>query len=88
MAGHVPARCVKPSGRSLEPSSNVRPRGMAVPRQQRCGQNSAYRSGCHKMLSRFSAALWISAVGSASLTPTKRLNLQVRLPQNKALTPG
>src|ERR1700684_986277 len=27
---HVPARCVKPSGRSLEPRSNARPRGMAV----------------------------------------------------------
>src|ERR1700685_2672005 len=28
--GHVPARCVKPSGRSLEPRSDARPRGMAV----------------------------------------------------------
>jgi len=27
----VPARCVKPPGRSLEPRSNARPRGMAVP---------------------------------------------------------
>src|SRR5215831_2333962 len=44
---HVPARCVKPSGRSLEPGSNARPRGMVVPQQQCCGQNSAYRSGCH-----------------------------------------
>ena len=42
----MPARCVKPSGRSLEPRSDARPRGMAVPRQQCCGQNSAYRSGC------------------------------------------
>jgi len=40
----VPARCAKPPGRSLEPHSNVRPRGMAVPPQG--GQNSAYRSGC------------------------------------------
>jgi len=44
--GNVPARCVKPSGRSLEPRSNARPRGMAVPQQQCCGQNSAYRPGC------------------------------------------
>jgi hypothetical protein len=44
--GHVPARCVKPSGRSLEPRSNARPRGMAVQREQSRGQNSAYRSGC------------------------------------------
>ena len=28
--GHVPARCVKPSGRSLEARSNARPRGMTV----------------------------------------------------------
>src|SRR5450432_3360501 len=28
--GHVPARCVKPPGRSLEPRSDARPRGMAV----------------------------------------------------------
>jgi hypothetical protein len=48
--GYVPARCVKPSGRSLEPRSNARPRGMAVPQAQSCGQNSAYRSGCHKSL--------------------------------------
>src|SRR6202051_4011701 len=45
---HVPARCVKPSGRSLEPRSDARPRGMAVAREQSRGQNSAYRSGCHK----------------------------------------
>jgi hypothetical protein len=44
--GHVPARCVKPSGRSLEPRSNSRPRGMVVPQEQSGGQNSAYRSGC------------------------------------------
>ena len=44
MGGDVPARCVKPPGRSLEPRSNARPRGMAVPSQD--GQNSAYRSGC------------------------------------------
>ena len=48
--GHVLTRCVKPSGRSLEPRSDARPRGMAVPREQSCGQNSAYRSGCHKLL--------------------------------------
>ena len=48
--GHVPARCVKPSGRSLEPRSNAWPRGMAVPPEQSGGQNSAYRSGCHKLL--------------------------------------
>jgi hypothetical protein len=47
--GNVPARCVKPSGRSLEPRSNARPRGMAVPQQQCCGQNSAYRPGCYKL---------------------------------------
>jgi len=47
---HVPARCVKPSGRSLEPGSNARPRGMVVPQQQCCGQNSAYRSGCLNLL--------------------------------------
>jgi hypothetical protein len=46
----VPARCVKPSGRSLEPRSDARPRGMTVPREQSRGQNSAYRSGCHKVL--------------------------------------
>jgi hypothetical protein len=48
--GHVPARCVKPSGRSLEPRSDARPRGMAVQQEQSRGQNSAYRSGCHKIL--------------------------------------
>jgi len=31
MGGDVLARCVKPPGRSLEPRSNARPRGMAVP---------------------------------------------------------
>jgi hypothetical protein len=46
--GHVPARCVKPSGRSLEPRSDAWPRGMTVPLEQSGGQNSAYRSGCHK----------------------------------------
>src|SRR5580765_1631532 len=45
--GHVPARCVKPPGRSLEPRSNARPRGMVVPPQG--GQNSAYRSGCQQV---------------------------------------
>ena len=35
----------QPPGRSLEPRSNARPRGMTVPSQG--GQNSAYRSGCH-----------------------------------------
>src|SRR5580765_5724475 len=48
--GHVPARCVEPSGRSLEPRSDARPRGMVVPQEQSRGQNSAYRSGCHKLL--------------------------------------
>ena len=47
--GHVPARCVKPSGRSLEPRSDARPRGMAVQQEQSRGQNSAYRSGCRKV---------------------------------------
>ena len=37
----------QPPGRSLEPRSNARPRGMAVPQQ--CGQNSAYRPSCHKL---------------------------------------
>ena len=45
-ARRVPARCAKPSGRSLEPRSNARPRGMAVLPEQSGGQNSAYRSGC------------------------------------------
>jgi hypothetical protein len=45
-SGHVPARRVQPPGRSLEPCSNARPRGMAVLREQSRGQNSAYRSGC------------------------------------------
>ncbi len=44
-AGRVPARRAIPPGRSLEPRSNARPRGMTVPPQG--GQNSAYRSGCH-----------------------------------------
>src|SRR6266704_6883651 len=57
--GRVPARCAKPSGRSLELRSNARPRGMAVLRyvvsggglrptteQLLCRQNSAYRPGC------------------------------------------
>jgi hypothetical protein len=44
--GHVLARCVKPSGRSLEPGSDAWPRGMAVAQHPCCGQNSAYRSGC------------------------------------------
>jgi len=57
--GRVPARCAKPSGRSLEPCSNARPRGMAVLRYVVSGgglrptteqlpsrQNSAYRPGC------------------------------------------
>src|SRR5215475_1285728 len=48
MGGDVPARCVKPPGRSLEPRSNAWPRGMTVPPQG--GQNSAYRSGCHKLI--------------------------------------
>jgi hypothetical protein len=37
----------QPPGRSLEPRSNARPRGMTVP--PRGGQNSAYRSGCHNL---------------------------------------
>src|SRR6201987_2226036 len=37
----------QPPGRSLEPCSNARPRGMTVPPQG--GQNSAYRSGCHNL---------------------------------------
>jgi site-specific recombinase XerD len=45
---HVPARCVKPSGRSLEPRSDAWPRGMTVQLEQSRGQNSAYRSGCHR----------------------------------------
>src|SRR5438105_3831944 len=49
---HVLARRVQPPGRSLEPRSNARPRGMAVPPEQSGGQNSAYRSGCHKCLLR------------------------------------
>jgi len=40
----VPARCAKLSGRSLEPISNDRPRGMTVSGGNAV-QNSAYRSG-------------------------------------------
>ena len=40
----------QPPGRSLEPRSNARPRGMTVLREQSRGQNSAYRSGCHNIL--------------------------------------
>src|SRR5581483_1679508 len=47
-AGCVPARRAKPPGRSLEPRSDAEPRGMAVPQHSCCGQNSAYRSGCHR----------------------------------------
>jgi hypothetical protein len=47
---HAPARRVKPPGRSLEPGSDAGPRGMAVPPERSGGQNSAYRSGCHKLL--------------------------------------
>jgi len=39
----------QPPGRSLELRSNAWPRGMTVPSQD--GQNSAYRSGCHKLCS-------------------------------------
>ena len=64
-SGHVPARCVKPSGRSLEPRSDARPRGMAVQREQSRGQNSAYRSGCQQI--RFPGTLAISALRGARL---------------------
>src|SRR5580692_587139 len=47
--GHVPARRVQPSGRSLEPRSDAWPRGMTVPLEQSGGQNSAYRSGCRNL---------------------------------------
>jgi hypothetical protein len=43
----------QPPGRSLEPRSNARSRGMAVPQHSCCGQNSAYRSGCHMFLRGF-----------------------------------
>src|ERR1700730_5340198 len=49
-SAHAPARRVKPPGRSLEPGSDAGPRGMAVPPERSGGQNSAYRSGCHKLL--------------------------------------
>ncbi len=49
--GRVPARCAKPSGRSLEPRSNARPRGMAVLAEQSGRQNSAYRSSCFRLIS-------------------------------------
>ena len=48
-AGRVPARCAKPSGRSLEPRSDAWPRGMAVLPEQSGRQNSAYRSGCYNL---------------------------------------
>ena len=49
-SAHAPARRVKPPGRSLEPRSDAGPRGMAVAPERSGGQNSAYRSGCHKLL--------------------------------------
>src|SRR5207253_10322950 len=39
----------QPPGRSLEPHSNARPRGMTVLLEQSGRQNSAYRSGCHNL---------------------------------------
>jgi hypothetical protein len=39
-----------PPGRSLELRSNAWPRGMTVLQHSCCGQNSAYRSGCHKVI--------------------------------------
>src|SRR5271156_3921841 len=49
---NVPARRLKPPGRSLEPRSNARPRGMTVLREQSPRQNSAYRSGCQDLRAR------------------------------------
>ncbi len=68
MGGDVPSRRVKPPGRSLERRSNASPRGMAVPPEQSDGQNSAYRSGCHKILSRRFAPA--SVVSSLFLDPS------------------
>src|SRR5205807_4206320 len=51
----------QPSGRSLEPRSNARPRGMTVPPQG--GQNSAYRSGCHKLIVVIYLLYWRYALG-------------------------
>jgi len=44
----------QPPGRSLEPRSNARPRGMTVLLEKSGRQNSAYRSGCHISRLRFS----------------------------------
>ena len=49
-AGRVLARRAKPPGRSLEPGSNARPRGMAVLPEQSGRQNSAYRSSCQQII--------------------------------------
>jgi hypothetical protein len=72
-----------PPGRSLEPYSNVRPRGMAVPPQG--GQNSAYRSGCFRIsfcnVHRcfpfaehiFRLPPWISSVQNSSCGTVRRI---------------
>ena len=44
------ARRARLLGRSLEPRSDVRPRGMTVLLASAGRQNSAYRSGCHNHL--------------------------------------
>src|SRR5579872_5363363 len=64
MGGDVPARCVKPSGRSLEPRSNARPRGMTVLLEKSGRQNSAYRSGCQQALLFLNAWQFCSIIGA------------------------
>ncbi len=65
--GHVPARCVKPSGRSLEPCSDAWPRGMTVPPEQSGGQNSAYRSGCQEVTFSEGIELGLSATNNTPM---------------------
>src|SRR5207249_7176376 len=73
----------QPPGRSLEPRSNARPRGMTVLPEQSGRQNSAYRSGCQafsRKVLRLRSGFRQRAPVAALLTPAKRLNLQVQLP--------
>src|SRR5215469_13168987 len=77
MGGDVPARRVKPSGRSLEPGSNARPRGMAVTREQFRGQNSAYRSGCYNFY--FQQLGSFRAICDARVADSNRLSLPRKL---------
>jgi hypothetical protein len=74
----------QPPGRSLEPRSNVRPRGMTVPPEQSGGQNSAYRSGCHKLLFSITYRNTVSRC-DAGVTQLSRIGRKFgpRLPENR-----